>query len=132
MADPVAIAPGVRSEQDPAPKPVMSRFRAQAVVAFLRREHAGGRAPNVSAGDKLAALTYADTCVVCHRISGEGDTLGPDLTHVATRRDEASIKAVIEDAPRVFGETAMPVFKTKLSAEQIDALANYFARRGGS
>lgn len=127
MADPVAIAPGVRSEQDPEPKPVMSRFRAQAVVAFLRREHAGSPIPNVSAGDKLAALTYADTCVACHKISGEGGTLGPDLTHVATRRDAASIKAVIEDAPRVFGETDMPVFKNKLRADQIDALVEYLS-----
>jgi mono/diheme cytochrome c family protein len=107
----------------------MSRFRAQAVVAFLRREHAGSRIPNVSAGEKLAALTYADTCVACHKISGEGGTLGPDLTRVATRREAASIKAVIEDAPRVFGETAMPVFKTKLNAAQIDALASYLSWR---
>ena len=102
MADPVAIAPGVRSDQDPAPKPAMSRFRAQAVVAFLRREHAGGRIPDVGPGEKLAALTYADTCVVCHKISGEGGTLGPDLTHVATRRDAAAIRTVIENAPSVF------------------------------
>ena len=132
MADPVAIAPGVRSEEDPAPTPAMSRFRAQAVVSFLRREHAGGRIPEVSASDKLAALTYADRCVACHRTSGEGGTLGPDLTHVGSRRKAASIKDVIEDAPAAFGETVMPVFKNRLSAEQIDALVSYLSRRGGS
>lgn len=68
--------------------------------------------------------------MVCHKISGEGGTLEPDLTHVTARRDAASIKAVIEDAPRVFGETDMPVFKNELSADQIGALANYLARRG--
>ena len=68
--------------------------------------------------------------MVCHKISGEGGTLGPDLTHVATRRDAAAIRAVIEDAPRVFGETAMPVFKNRLSADQIAALVSYFTGRG--
>jgi ubiquinol-cytochrome c reductase cytochrome b subunit len=129
MADPVAIAPGVRSEQDPAPTPAMSRFKAQAVVAYLRREHAGSPIPDVGPGEKLAALTYADTCVVCHKISGEGGTLGPDLTRVGSRRDEASIRAVIEDAPAIYGDTVMPVFKNRLTPEQIAALAYYLQAR---
>ena len=111
MADPVAIAPGVRSPDEPEPKPVMSRFKAQAVVAFLRREHAGSPIPNVGASEKLAALTYAETCVVCHKISGEGGIVGPDLTRVGARKDAAAIRQVIEDAPSVYGETEMPVFR---------------------
>ena len=129
MADPVAIAPGVRSAGDPAPAPVMSRFKAQAVVAYLRREQAGHRAPQVEPSQRLAALTYAESCVVCHRISGEGGTLGPDLTHVGVRRDAAGIKAVIEDAPEMYGETEMPAFRDRLTPEQIDALASYLASR---
>ena len=129
MADPVAIAPGVRSAGDPAPAPVMSRFKAQAVVAYLRREQAGHRAPQVEPSQRLAALTYAESCVVCHRISGEGGTLGPDLTHVGVRRDAAGIKAVIEDAPEMYGETEMPTFRDRLTPEQIDALASYLASR---
>ena len=47
---------------------------------------------------KLAAVTYAETCVVCHRISGEGGTVGPDLTLVGSRRDpKQTIHAFIED-----------------------------------
>ena len=45
MADPVAIAPGVRNAQDPAPRAVMSRFKAQAAVAYLKRVHAGDPVP---------------------------------------------------------------------------------------
>jgi ubiquinol-cytochrome c reductase cytochrome b subunit len=129
MADPVAIAPGVRSNADPAPAPVMSRFKAQAVVAYLRREHAGNQPPQVDASLRLAALTYAETCVVCHRISGDGGRLGPDLTRVGAARDRAALTSVIEDASEVFGDTDMPTFKNRLTPEQIAALVKYLEAR---
>ena len=129
MADPVALAPGVRSAQEPAPRPMMSRFKAQAVVSYLRREHAGRAHPVVAEPERLAALTYAETCVACHKISGDGGTMGPDLTRVGARREVAAIKAVIEDAPEMYGETAMPRFKDRLTPAQIDALATYLASR---
>jgi ubiquinol-cytochrome c reductase cytochrome b subunit len=131
MADPVAIAPGVRTAQEPAPRPVMSRFKAQAAVAYLKRVHAGDPLPaNIDATVRLAAQTYAETCVVCHRISGEGGTLGPDLTLVGRRRPEAEIRAFIEDPATVMGEpSTMPAFGKRLKPEQIDALAKYLATR---
>ncbi len=129
MADPVALAPGVRSAQEPAPRPMMSRFKAQAVVSYLRREHAGRVHPAIDEAGKSAALAYAETCVACHKIGGDGGTMGPDLTHVGARRTAAAIKAVIEDAPAMYGETAMPRFKDRLTPAQIEALANYLAGR---
>ena len=106
MADPVAIAPGraVRAGSGAEARDVaVPGAGGGGVPAARARRRRAVRTS--SAGEKLAALTYADTCVACHKISGEGGTLGPDLTQVATRRDAASIKAVIEDAPQVFGET---------------------------
>ncbi len=129
MADPVALAPGVRSTQDPAPRPMMSRFKAQAVVSYLRRAHAGRPHPVVDEAGRLAALTYAETCVACHKIGGDGGSMGPDLTQVGARRDAATIKAIIEDASQVYGETAMPPFRNRLTPEQVDALTNYLATR---
>jgi ubiquinol-cytochrome c reductase cytochrome b subunit len=131
MADPIAIAPGVRTPGQPAPKPVMSRFKAQAVVAYLRRSHSGGRPPELSSEIKLAAQTYAENCVMCHKVSGDGGTVGPDLSLVGTRRDEAFIRAMIEDPVAATGnkDSAMPDFKDRLSAEQINALARYLASR---
>jgi mono/diheme cytochrome c family protein len=131
MADPVAIAPGVRTEQEPAPKPVMSRFKAQAAVAYLKRVHAGDPVPaQIADTVKLAALTYAETCVVCHRISGEGGTVGPDLTFVGRRRSEKEIHDFIEDPEAMMGEPSrMPAFGTRLKPEQLDALAKYLASR---
>jgi ubiquinol-cytochrome c reductase cytochrome b subunit len=129
MIDPVAIAPGVRTADDRAPRSAMGRFGAQAVVAYLRRHHAGLEPPALEPAERLAALTYASTCVVCHRISGEGGTVGPDLTRIGRRRDEAGIRAVIEDASLLYGDSSMPRFKDKLTGAQIDALAAYLARR---
>jgi mono/diheme cytochrome c family protein len=131
MADPVAIAPGVRNPRDPAPAPVMSRFKAQAAVAYLKRVHAGDPVPaQVDDTVKVAALTYAETCVVCHRISGEGGTVGPDLTFVGRRRPEKEIHSFIEDPEAMMGEpSVMPAFGTRLKPEQIDALAKYLAAR---
>jgi ubiquinol-cytochrome c reductase cytochrome b subunit len=131
MADPMVIAPGVRGPHETAPPEVMSRFNAQATVAYLKRVHAGDPVPtNVDATVKLAALTYAETCVKCHRISGEGGTLGPDLTAVGRRRPEAEIHAFIEDPESMMGEpSVMPAFGKTLKSEQIDALAKYLALR---
>ena len=76
-----------------------------------------------------AALTYAETCVVCHKISGDGGTVGPDLTHVGSRRDAETIRAIIDDASMVYGDSVMPAFGTRLSAEQIAALVAYLSAR---
>jgi len=131
MADPLIIAPGVRNPKDPSPPPVMSRFKAQAAVAYLKRVHAGDPLPtNVTDTVKLAAQTYAETCVVCHRISGEGGIVGPDLTLVGRRRAEKEIHSFIEDPEAMMGEpSVMPAFGKRLKPEQIDALATYLASR---
>lgn len=126
MADPVAIAPGVRSAEDRAPRPVMNRFGAEAVVAFLRRNHAGVQPPdNLTPAVRLAATTYASSCIVCHKISGEGGTTGPDLTVVGSRRSAEEIRAIIEEPGAIYGTSRMPAFKDRLAAEQIEALAAY-------
>jgi ubiquinol-cytochrome c reductase cytochrome b subunit len=129
MADPVAIAPGVRTAADKPSRPVMSRFQAQAVVAYLRRIHAGIKPPETTPQVRLAAATYAGTCVVCHKISGEGGTVGPDLSTVGLRRDAESIRNVIVDPQAEYGQTAMPSFAKRLSPEQIDALVAYLSSR---
>lgn len=129
MIDPVAIAPGVRTADDRAPRSAMGRFGAQAVVAYLRRRHAGDEPPPVDESVRLAAMTYAATCVVCHQMSGQGGTLGPDLSAVGRRRTREEIRAVIEDPSLVEAGSAMPAFKDKLTARQIEALAAYLAGR---
>jgi ubiquinol-cytochrome c reductase cytochrome b subunit len=129
MADPVAIAPGVRSEADPAPPPAMTRFQAQSVLAYLRRTRAGAHPPQVSNEDLLAATTFANICVGCHKIAGEGGESAPDLSRVGGRRAAAAIKRIIRDPTSEFPDTMMPPYGEQLSEDQIDALVQYLSRR---
>lgn len=130
MADPVAIAPGVRGEDDPPPAPQITRMQGQAVLAYLRRIRGGARPlHNVSAEDRLAAGTFSAMCVSCHKIAGEGGSSGPDLSKVGSRRDVTSLRALIMDPTSEFPETIMPRFRDRLNASQINSLAQYLAKR---
>lgn len=129
MADPVAIAPGVRTEADPAPPPQMTRFQSQAVIAYLRRIRAGATPPQLGNDDQLAAVTFSNMCVGCHKIAGEGGDSAPDLSRVGARREAASIKRIIRDPTSDYPDTMMPPFGERLSEQQIDALVQYLARR---
>jgi ubiquinol-cytochrome c reductase cytochrome b subunit len=129
MVDPVAIAPGVRTVNDRPAASAMSRAGAEAVVAYLRLRQAGRTPPPVGLQLRTAALTFASTCAGCHRLSGAGGNVGPDLTFVGRRRDEAGIREVIEDASLVYGDSAMPTFKGRLTDAQIEALAAVLATR---
>jgi mono/diheme cytochrome c family protein len=128
MADPVAIAPGVRAPDQPAPR-AMTRMQATAVVAFLRRQYGGAAPPAVSHDVALAAQTYAEVCVACHRLSGEGGNVGPDLTFVGRRRDEQTLRTLIADPLTAYPDSEMPPFEDTLTAGQIAALARYLASR---
>jgi mono/diheme cytochrome c family protein len=129
MADPVAIAPGVRSEGDPAPTPQMTRFQAQSVIAYLRRIRAGATLPALADDTRLAAVAFSTSCVGCHKIAGEGGESAPDLSHIGARRDAAAIKRIIRDPTTDYPDTMMPSFGERLSEQQITALAEYLARR---
>lgn len=129
MADPVAIAPGVRSADDPAPPAQATRLQAQAIVAYLRRTRAGSSVPTLSEDDRLAATTFSTLCVGCHRIAGEGGETGPDLSLVGRRRDAAAIHRIISSPAAEFGASIMPAYGERLSEQQIDALAQYLAKR---
>ncbi|HEX6164505.1 MAG TPA: cytochrome b N-terminal domain-containing protein [Vicinamibacterales bacterium] len=75
----------------------------------------------------LAIATFDESCSKCHFLAGKGGGIGPELTHVGRRLDEAAVRRQIEDAPAVNPESDMPAFKGKLSSDQIDALAQYLA-----
>lgn len=129
MADPVAIAPGVRSADDPAPPPHATRLQAQAILAYLRRTRAGSEVPPVTAEDRIAAVTFSNMCVGCHKISGEGGEAGPDLSAVGHRRDASSLRQVITDPTSQYPDTLMPAYAERLTAQQLDAIVQYLAKR---
>lgn len=129
MADPVAIAPGVRTAQDPAPTSLLTRPQAQAVLAYLRRIRAGATPPQLSDDQRVAALTFSTSCAGCHKISGEGGESGPDLSTVGARRDSETMKRIIREPTSEYPDTLMPSFAERLSEQQINALVQYLAER---
>ena len=129
MADPVAIAPGVRTDADPAPSRLLTLPQSQAVLAYLRRIRAGATPPELSGERLIAAQTFSTSCAGCHKISGEGGESGPDLSNVGARRDAATIKRIIINPTSEYPDTLMPAFAERLSEQQINALVQYLADR---
>jgi mono/diheme cytochrome c family protein len=124
VVDPVAIAPGVRTEDDPAPRSTLGRYGPQAVVAYLRRLEAGTAVPAVSPDVALAASTFVGVCATCHRLDGEGGQVGPELTDVGARYDREALQALLEN-----GQGRMPGFAKRLAPDQLQALVHYLASR---
>jgi ubiquinol-cytochrome c reductase cytochrome b subunit len=83
-------------ERNPAKRKAMMAAAALTVVTVGALTVAGARAPivNVPAVTTPSVLAgraiYARSgCSACHSINGKGGTVGPDLTHVGSRRPDA-------------------------------------------
>jgi ubiquinol-cytochrome c reductase cytochrome b subunit len=124
FVDPVAIAPGVRTDEDPAPRSTIGRYGPQAVLAYLRRAQAGASGPEVSGDVTLAATTFVGVCATCHRLDGDGELVGPDLSRIGSRYDAVSLLALLEQ-----GRGRMPGFGKRLTPEQLRVLVAYLSAR---
>lgn len=69
-------------------------------------------------------------CLGCHRLNGEGGTIGPDLSTVRERRSAAYIAAMIADPQRQRPGVAMP--KTRMPEATRDLVTRYLAGLPGS
>jgi ubiquinol-cytochrome c reductase cytochrome b subunit len=99
-------------------------------VVMLTALGVADRPPHVEVGEEVRAValpTFEGSCTKCHTLNGSGGDNGPDLTHVGSRRDEASIVRQIQDPSVANPESDMPAFGGKLTAEQISALAKYLS-----
>jgi nitric oxide reductase subunit C len=65
-------------------------------------------------------------CGSCHTINGIGGNVGPDLSHIGSRRSEAWIEKQIKDPKSHFPNSIMPGFN-KLPEGDIKALARYLS-----
>jgi mono/diheme cytochrome c family protein len=95
----------------------------------LRRIRAGADPPTLPERERVAAITFSNSCAGCHKISGEGGESGPDLSRVGARRDGASVKRILLEPTSEYPDTLMPSFAERLSEEQIDALVQYLSNR---
>ncbi len=123
IVDPEMIAPGMRE-----PPATIHEREAAAIAAYARRaarDPYPGYPPNI----ELIAPVWARYCVGCHKIEGDGGTDGPDLTHEGTKHDAPTLRRWIEDPEQVDPDADMPAFGDRLSAAQLDAIAQYLASR---
>lgn len=123
ILDPEMIAPGMRE-----PPTTIHEREAAAVAAYARRA-ARDPYPGYPANIELIAPVWARYCVGCHKIEGDGGTDGPDLTHEGTKHDAPTLRRWIEDPEQVDPDADMPAFGDRLSAAQLDAIAEYLASR---
>jgi quinol-cytochrome oxidoreductase complex cytochrome b subunit len=75
-------------------------------------------APQYEAGKEVVA---GAGCLACHKIGENGGTLGPNLTHIASRVPRAAIIRSVEIGPGV-----MPSFRD-LPPKKIEELANFLS-----
>jgi cytochrome c oxidase subunit II len=109
----------------------------QAFTAWLLAEAATARAPTTPEGTRGLGAFHLQGCGGCHTIRGTGalGRLGPDLTHVASRRtlaagtlanDAATLRAWIANGHVHKPGNLMPSFR-HLDGETLDALTAYLA-----
>jgi cbb3-type cytochrome oxidase cytochrome c subunit len=75
----------------------------------------------IEAGKKVF---QREGCSACHTINGQGGTVGPDLTHVGSKKDKAWLKKQVDDPKAHFPNSIMPAF-SKLSEKDLGNLVEY-------
>lgn len=123
VADPEVIAPGIREPAAP-----LHEREAAAIVAYVRR---ASLQPYPGFPEQIEAVgaIHARYCVGCHKIEGDGGTEGPDLTHIGSKHDAATLRRWIVDPELVDPDADMPSFGDRLSDAQLDAVSAYLAAR---
>jgi cytochrome c oxidase subunit 2 len=106
----------------------------QTFEAWRRHQIQGASDPTDFAAVEGKQVFTSKACVMCHRIQGTdaGGTVGPDLTHLASRSHIAAgtlpntrgdLQAWIADPQGVKPGTSMP--RVSLSSDELNALAIY-------
>jgi putative heme-binding domain-containing protein len=81
------------------------------------------------ADDSLAReLINTQGCKGCHRLAGEGGTVGPDLTEVGKRLTPEQIRQQLLDPKSRNSDAIMPAFD-HLAPGEIDALVEFLFRQ---
>jgi ubiquinol-cytochrome c reductase cytochrome b subunit len=123
LGDPEMIAPGLRE-----PPNVVTEREAAAIIAYVRRLSRQPY-PGFPATTERAAAVFARWCVGCHVIDGDGGKDGPELSHIGSKHDAATLRRWITDPEAVDPDAEMPSFGMRLSPEQLDAISSYLASR---
>jgi ubiquinol-cytochrome c reductase cytochrome b subunit len=122
VADPEVIAPGIRDA------PAANQNDTAAIQAALARMRSAAP-PAVDAATSHVLVLVNRFCLGCHVIDGFGGHDGPDLSHAGSKLDEATIERRVTNPRDVRPDAEMPSFATKMSPEDIRAVAAWLAAR---
>lgn len=67
---------------------------------------------------------FRQKCAMCHVVKGVGGKIGPELTAVAARMGEASLRGKLEKPKQANHASTMPSFRT-LPKSEMEALLSY-------
>ncbi len=84
--------------------------------------------PAVADDARAMQLINSQGCKGCHRLNGEGGTVGPDLTGVGKRLTPQQLRQVLLDPQSRKSDAIMPSF-AHLSADAIDRLVDFLSRQ---
>jgi len=82
------------------PATTMTVEQAQKIVAYLRSSASKTTTAAVVAGDAMRGKAVYDSkggCAACHRVSGVGSRVGPDLTRIGQTRRAADLELSLVD-----------------------------------
>ncbi|MBJ6750402.1 c-type cytochrome [Geomonas anaerohicana] len=104
---------------------------AMALALFCgcsRHEEAQAPAPKQSPArlELLGEELFNERCRDCHIVKDKGGVVGPELSHVGSKRDRRFLEQVIREPAKVYPGTAMPPYDT-FSKKQIDSLVDYLS-----
>ncbi len=70
-----------------------------------------------------SSLFAKEGCMGCHTINGAGGSMGPDLSHVGSKKSESWLKKQITDPNSHFPGGSMP--SSQMSGAHLKALSSY-------
>jgi ubiquinol-cytochrome c reductase cytochrome b subunit len=123
--DPEIINPGSRE----APQGGMSEGQARSVLSYMEKVRVGAPRPQVSDQARSVAVILGTYCANCHMIDGDGASSAPDLSRAGAARDREWLHQWITSPEDVDPFASMPAFGGALTAEEMNALVDYLARR---
>ena len=116
-------------ERRPERRPVAMTAMSLTVIAMAFLTYEGANTGSPSAIDQEAAksvqagkeIVAQSGCLACHKIGDNGGTLGPDLSHIASRIPRNGILRSLRAGPGI-----MPAFNS-LPPKKLQQIADYLA-----
>jgi ubiquinol-cytochrome c reductase cytochrome b subunit len=117
-------------ERAPRKRKIMMAIGGLAVLTISVLTLVGAQAPNVNvpavtSPSVIAGRVLYDTngCAACHSIFGKGGTIGPELTHIGSKRDRDWHIRHFRDPKALSPGSMMP--KVTLPEKQLNELTDY-------